>query len=106
MNKRQESHTVQWQNRQMCLAFSLYWMWATTECHPCAVAANIAVVGLALFNVGFTGVGACVQLGIPMIVLLIIFSQAHTPSPLSPHDVPKTHAWPIMIPGAYSIRVA
>ena len=41
-----------------------------------AVAANIAVVGLALFSAGFSGVGACVQLGIPMIVLLIIFSQA------------------------------
>jgi hypothetical protein len=41
----------------------------------CPVAANIAVVGLALFGSGFSGVGACVQLGIPMIVLLIIFSQ-------------------------------
>ena len=40
-----------------------------------AVAANIAVVGLALFSAGFNGVGACVQLGIPMIVLLILFSQ-------------------------------
>lgn len=41
------------------------------------MAANIAVVGLALFSAGFTGVGACVQLGIPMIVLLIIFSQVN-----------------------------
>lgn len=42
---------------------------------PITVAANIAVVGLVLYNVGFSGVGNCVQLGIPMIFFLILFSQ-------------------------------
>lgn len=43
---------------------------------PITVAANIAIVGLSLFNVGWNGgVGNCVQLGLPVIVLIILFSQ-------------------------------
>ena len=69
-----------------------------------AVAANIAVVGLALFNVGFTGVGACVQLGIPMIVLLIIFSQAHTPL-FNFVTNPETCAQPLTSPAACAMTI-
>ena len=42
---------------------------------PLTVSANIAVVALSLYSAGFNGVGACVQLGIPMIFFLILFSQ-------------------------------
>ncbi|KAK9829197.1 hypothetical protein WJX72_004442 [[Myrmecia] bisecta] len=42
---------------------------------PITVAANIGIVGLALYNVGFNGVGACVQLGLPMIFFIVLFSQ-------------------------------
>lgn len=42
---------------------------------PITVAANISIVGLSLYSVGFSGVGNCVQLGIPMILLIILFSQ-------------------------------
>ena len=40
-----------------------------------AVAANIAIVGLSLYPNGFDGVGACMQLGLPMILAVTIFSQ-------------------------------
>lgn len=52
---------------------------ACTNCHGdgdcAAVAANIAIVGLSLYQVGFDGVSKCYALGIPMIGLIIIFSQ-------------------------------
>ena len=40
-----------------------------------AVAANIAVVGLALYTAGFSYIGQCPQLGLPMIFFLALFSQ-------------------------------
>ncbi|KAK9789229.1 hypothetical protein WJX73_005194 [Symbiochloris irregularis] len=42
---------------------------------PITVAANIAVVGLALYTAGFTFVGLCPQLGLPLIFFIILFSQ-------------------------------
>ncbi len=41
----------------------------------CAVAVNIAIVGLSLYSAGFSGVANCPQLGLPMIAALIITSQ-------------------------------
>ena len=40
-----------------------------------AVAANIAIVGLSLYTAGFPAVGNCVQLGLPMIGFIVLFSQ-------------------------------
>lgn len=42
---------------------------------PITVAANICVVGLALYTVGFSNIGQCPQLGIPMIFFIVLFSQ-------------------------------
>eukprot|EP00878_Enallax_costatus_P011584 GHUV01012092.1.p1 GENE.GHUV01012092.1~~GHUV01012092.1.p1 ORF type:complete len:539 (+),score=86.91 GHUV01012092.1:909-2525(+) len=42
---------------------------------PITVAANIGVLGLALYAVGFPGVVACPQLGIMQMAFVIIFSQ-------------------------------
>lgn len=39
------------------------------------VAANICIVGLSLYGAGFNGVGNCMQLGLPLIVAIIFFSQ-------------------------------
>lgn len=39
------------------------------------MAANICVVGLALYTVGFSNIGQCPQLGIPMIFFIVLFSQ-------------------------------
>ncbi|GAB4815990.1 hypothetical protein N2152v2_003036 [Parachlorella kessleri] len=41
---------------------------------PLTIAANISVLGLALYGAGFPSVGACVQLGLVQIVLLLAFS--------------------------------
>eukprot|EP00884_Botryococcus_braunii_P002860 jgi/Botrbrau1/12575/Bobra.0169s0108.1 len=42
---------------------------------PITVAANIAIVGLSLYEVGFNGVSKCFALGVPMICLIILSSQ-------------------------------
>ncbi|KAK9835389.1 hypothetical protein WJX81_006828 [Elliptochloris bilobata] len=42
---------------------------------PITVAVNIAIVGLSLYGSGFSGVGNCMQLGLPMIAAIVIFSQ-------------------------------
>ncbi|KAF8056380.1 NAT1 [Scenedesmus sp. PABB004] len=42
---------------------------------PITVAANIGVLGLALYAVGFPGVASCPQLGLMTMVLVILFSQ-------------------------------
>lgn len=42
---------------------------------PITVAANIGVLGLALYNVGFPGVAGCPQLGLMQIGTVILFSQ-------------------------------
>ena len=39
------------------------------------MSANIAIVGLALYTAGFPAVGACVQLGLPMIGFIVLFSM-------------------------------
>lgn len=39
------------------------------------MAANIAIVGLSLYQAGFPTVGTCPQLGLPMIGFVILFSQ-------------------------------
>ncbi|WIA39456.1 hypothetical protein OEZ86_005555 [Tetradesmus obliquus] len=42
---------------------------------PITVAANIGVLGLALYSSGFSGMMACPQLGLMQMALLILFSQ-------------------------------
>lgn len=49
--------------------------WLLRFISPITVAANICIVGLSLYGAGFAGVGNCMQLGLPLIVAIIFFSQ-------------------------------
>ncbi|MCO5578683.1 hypothetical protein L7F22_032527 [Adiantum nelumboides] len=42
---------------------------------PLSAVPLVAMVGLGLYELGFPGVGKCVEIGIPQILLLVLFSQ-------------------------------
>ena len=42
--------------------------------HPVVVAPTVAAVGLAFFAYGFPVVGRCVEIGIPQLLLLVLFA--------------------------------
>ena len=55
---------------------SLCWVvWTEGWADGCAVAVNIAIVGLSLYASGFSGVANCPELGLPMMAALVITSQ-------------------------------
>ncbi|KAH7445582.1 hypothetical protein KP509_01G015800 [Ceratopteris richardii] len=60
---------------QVVLGFSGLWGIFTRFLSPLVAAPLITMVGLGLYELGFPGVGKCVEIGIPQILLLVLFSQ-------------------------------
>lgn len=60
---------------QIVLGFSGLWGIMTRFLSPLSAAPVVAMVGLGLYELGFPGVGKCVEIGIPQIILLVLFSQ-------------------------------
>ncbi|KAB1213021.1 Nucleobase-ascorbate transporter 2 [Morella rubra] len=61
---------------QIILGFSQMWAICSRFFSPLGMAPVIALVGFGLFDRGFPVVGRCVEIGIPMLILFIAFSQA------------------------------
>lgn len=40
---------------------------------PITIGVNISILGLSLYNSGWPAMGACIQLGLPVVVLIIVF---------------------------------
>ncbi|MCO5603806.1 hypothetical protein L7F22_057958 [Adiantum nelumboides] len=60
---------------QVVLGFSGLWGIMTRFVSPLSAVPLVAMVGLGLYELGFPGVGKCVEIGIPQILLLVLFSQ-------------------------------
>ncbi|MED6155064.1 DUF1279 superfamily [Stylosanthes scabra] len=60
---------------QIILGFSQLWAICSRFFSPLGMAPVIALVGFGLFDRGFPVVGHCVEIGIPMLVLFVAFSQ-------------------------------
>ncbi|KAG2684020.1 hypothetical protein I3843_10G058900 [Carya illinoinensis] len=60
---------------QIILGFSQMWAICSRFFSPLGMAPVIALVGFGLFDRGFPVVGRCVEVGVPMLILFIVFSQ-------------------------------
>ncbi|CAL5214171.1 unnamed protein product [Lathyrus oleraceus] len=60
---------------QIILGFSQIWAICSRFFSPLGMVPVITLVGFGLFDRGFPVVGTCVEIGIPMLILFIIFSQ-------------------------------
>ncbi|RZB96441.1 Nucleobase-ascorbate transporter 2 isoform B [Glycine soja] len=60
---------------QIILGFSQIWAICSRFFSPLGMVPVIALVGFGLFDRGFLVVGTCVEIGIPMLILFIAFSQ-------------------------------
>ncbi|WJX82931.1 DUF1279 super [Trifolium repens] len=60
---------------QIILGFSQLWAICSGIFSPLGMVPVIALSGFRLFNRGFPVVGRCVEIGIPMLLLFIVFSQ-------------------------------
>ncbi|GAU30298.1 hypothetical protein TSUD_385190 [Trifolium subterraneum] len=60
---------------QIILGFSQLWAICSRFFSPLGMVPVIALSGFGLFNRGFPVVGRCVEIGIPMLLLFIVFSQ-------------------------------
>ncbi|KAG6545662.1 hypothetical protein Mapa_012847 [Marchantia paleacea] len=60
---------------QIILGFSGLWGIFTRFLSPIAIAPTIAMTALGLYEYGFPQVGKCVEIGIPTIILALVFSQ-------------------------------
>ena len=40
---------------------------------PITIGVNISILGLSLYNSGWPAMGACIQLGLPVMVIIIVF---------------------------------
>nr|XP_010911658.2 nucleobase-ascorbate transporter 1 isoform X2 [Elaeis guineensis] len=60
---------------QIILGYSQLWGLFSRFLSPLAMAPVIGLVGLGLFERGFPAVGNCVEIGIPMLLMLIGLSQ-------------------------------
>jgi nucleobase transporter 1/2 len=49
--------------------------------NPIVVAPTVAAVGLAFFSYGFPQAGTCMEISIPQIVLVLIFTLVSPPDP-------------------------
>ncbi|XXG49190.1 hypothetical protein AAC387_Pa02g3440 [Persea americana] len=57
------------------IGYSKAWGNYTRLCSPVAIVPVVCVVGLGLFERGFPEVGKCVEIGLPMLILLVICQQ-------------------------------
>ncbi|AEC08934.1 Nucleobase-ascorbate transporter 2 [Arabidopsis thaliana] len=60
---------------QIILGFSQMWAICSRFFSPIGMVPVIALTGFGLFNRGFPVVGNCVEIGLPMLILFVIFSQ-------------------------------
>ncbi|KAG5030927.1 hypothetical protein JHK85_014909 [Glycine max] len=60
---------------QIILGFSQLWAICSRFFSPLGMVPVIALVGFGLFDRGFPVVGHCVEIGIPMLILFVVFSQ-------------------------------
>ncbi|MQL78208.1 hypothetical protein Taro_010632 [Colocasia esculenta] len=60
---------------QIIIGFSGLWRNVTRFLSPLAAAPLITLVGMGLYELGFPGVAKCIEIGLPQLILLIIFSQ-------------------------------
>ncbi|KNA23246.1 hypothetical protein SOVF_026590 [Spinacia oleracea] len=60
---------------QIILGFSGLWRNVARFLSPLAVVPLVALTGFGLYELGFPGVAKCVEIGLPHIVILLIFSQ-------------------------------
>lgn len=60
---------------QIVLGFSGLWRNAARFLSPLAAVPLIALTGFGLYEKGFPGIANCVEIGLPQLILLIIFSQ-------------------------------
>ncbi|KAI7844268.1 hypothetical protein COHA_002066 [Chlorella ohadii] len=47
--------------------------WLLQHLSPITIGVNISILGLSLYNSGWPAMGACIQLGLPVMVLIIVF---------------------------------
>ncbi|KAG0454870.1 hypothetical protein HPP92_024162 [Vanilla planifolia] len=60
---------------QIILGFSQLWGICSRFFSPLGMVPVVALVGFGLFNRGFPVVGKCVEIGVPMLLLFVAFSQ-------------------------------
>ncbi|XXG67476.1 hypothetical protein AAC387_Pa06g0817 [Persea americana] len=60
---------------QIILGYSQLWGICSRFFSPLGMVPVITLVGLGLFNRGFPVVGRCVEIGVPMLILFVAFSQ-------------------------------
>ncbi|KAF8391214.1 hypothetical protein HHK36_023516 [Tetracentron sinense] len=60
---------------QIILGYSQLWGICSRFFSPLGMVPVIALVGFGLFDRGFPVVGRCVEIGVPMLILFVIFSQ-------------------------------
>lgn len=65
--------------------------------NPIVIAPTVAAVGLAFFSYGFPQAGACIEISIPLIVLVIIFTLYVRGISISGHRVFQIYAVPLSI---------
>jgi xanthine/uracil permease len=57
------------------LGFSGLWGILTRFISPVVIAPTIIMVGFGHFEYGFPGVGKCIEIGLPQMFVIILFSQ-------------------------------
>ncbi|GMH26123.1 hypothetical protein Nepgr_027966 [Nepenthes gracilis] len=60
---------------QMVIGFSGLWRNVTRFLSPLAAVPLVALAGFGLYELGFSGVAKCVEIGLPQLIVLVIFSQ-------------------------------
>ncbi|KAG1364054.1 nucleobase-ascorbate transporter 6 [Cocos nucifera] len=60
---------------QIIVGFSGLWRNVTRFLSPLSAVPLVALAGFGLYELGFPGVAKCIEIGLPQIILLIIFSQ-------------------------------
>ncbi|KAH7658123.1 Xanthine/uracil/vitamin C permease protein [Dioscorea alata] len=60
---------------QIIIGFSGLWRNVTRYLSPLSVAPLVALAGFGLYEFGFPGVAKCIEIGLPQLIFLIVFSQ-------------------------------
>ncbi|XP_073284197.1 nucleobase-ascorbate transporter 6-like [Primulina huaijiensis] len=60
---------------QIVLGFSGLWRNVTRFLSPLSAVPLVALAGFGLYELGFPGVANCVEIGLPQLIILVIFSQ-------------------------------
>uniref|UniRef100_A0A1D1XVB3 Nucleobase-ascorbate transporter 6 n=1 Tax=Anthurium amnicola TaxID=1678845 RepID=A0A1D1XVB3_9ARAE len=60
---------------QIILGFSGLWRNVARFLSPLSAVPLITLVGMGLYELGFPGVAKCIEIGLPQLILLVIFSQ-------------------------------